>query len=337
MKPKQIIVIIAALLVVVLVGTLYFNSVPVAGEVVADQKPLKIGIQSGTGTTLLMIAKERGFFEKEGLNVELQEFTAGKFALQAFLAGSLDLAVSGEVPVTLSSLQGSKFYVITQVAEGQKNELRVVAAKDDGLNTAEAYFSAKKRKLATSFGGGPEFYTYNFLKFYNITNIELISQKPEDMPVSLANGNVDAIAVFEPFAYFAEQKLGNKEISFDYGGYTEFNVLSAKRDWVDSNPETVQKLIRVMIEASDFIKSNPDDAKSILMKRAKMDKTSVDSTWDKFLYNPGLSKKFIQQLNAEAQWAKETGKVTPETQIPDFKEFIYDSALKSVKPESVEI
>ena len=73
------------------------------------------------------------------------------------------------------------------------------------------------------------------------------------------------------------------------------------------------------------------------MKAAKMDKTSVDATWDRFLYIPELSNKLLEHFNAEAEWAKETGKVKPETQTPNFREVIYDSALKSVKPENVNL
>ncbi|MBI4170576.1 MAG: ABC transporter substrate-binding protein [Candidatus Aenigmarchaeota archaeon] len=338
MKSKYIAISVAVVLVLVLSGFTYINSVSATGKVADTQKPLKIGIQSGTGTTLLMVAKEKGFFEKEGLNVELEEFTAGKFALQAFLSGSIDMAVSGDVPPALASLQGNEFYIITQVAEGQKNEVHVVATKDGALDTPESYFSAKKRKLATSFGGGPEFYTYNFMKYYNITNVELISQKPEDTPVSLESGSVDAIAIFEPFAFFAEQKLGDKAIVFGNENlYTEFYVLSTNRNWTESNPDKARSLVKALVEASEFIKTNTEEAKSILMKSAKMDKASVDGTWDKFSYNTGLSNKLLEQLNAEAKWAKETGKAKPETQIPDFREMIYDSALKSVDSKSVSI
>jgi NitT/TauT family transport system substrate-binding protein len=338
MKLRYVIILVAVVLIVALTGVLYFSSPSVTGRVVASQKTLKIGMQIGPASTILMVAKEKGFFEKEGVNVELEGFTAGKFALQAFLAGSLDLAASGEIPVMLSSMQGNKFYVITQLAKGQNNEVRVVAAQDSGLDTPEAYFDAKRRKLATSFGGGPEFYTYSFLKYYNITNVELINQKPEDMPVSLASGSVDAVAIFDPYAFFAEQKLGDKAVVFGNESlYTEFYVLSAKREWVESTPETVNKLIKALVEASDFIKSNPDEAKIILMKNTNLDKTTVDGIWDKFSNNPELTDTLLQQLDAEAKWAKETGKVTPETQIPNFREFIYVSALKSVKPESVEI
>ncbi len=336
MKTKYAVALVVIALVAA--GFFYINSVSVTGKVVEPQKSLKIGMQIGPASTILMVAKEKGFFAAEGLNIDLEGFTAGKFAMQAFLAGSLDLTASGEIPVMLSSMQGNKFYVITQLAKGRANEIRVVAVKEDGLDTPQAYFNEKKRKLATTFGGGPEFYTYNFLKFYNITNVEIISQKPEDMPVTIAGGSVDAISIFDPYAFFAEQKLGNKTTTFgDESLYSEFYVLSAKRNWTDSNPETVKSLIKALVRASDFIKANPNEAKTILMNSTKLDKTTVDGIWDKFSPNPELTDKLLEYLDAEAQWAKETGKVTPETQVPDFKEYIYDSALKSVKPENTRI
>jgi len=148
---------------------------------------LTVGIQTSPAMTLVMVAEDKGLFENAGVDVVIKEFTAGKFALQAFLGNSLDIAISGEVPVTLSTLQGNKFRVIGQVVERTINEVRVVARKDGDLNTAEAYFGKAKRKLATSFGGGPEFFTYEFLKKHSIAldQVELISQKPEDMPAAL--------------------------------------------------------------------------------------------------------------------------------------------------------
>lgn len=314
------------------------SSSQIAGKVIQENKAITIGMQVGSASTLLMVAKDKGFFEEQGLNVQLVEFTAGKFALQAFLAGSLDLAASGEVPVTLASLQGNDFYVITQVVERTKNEVRVVALKNSNLNSPEQYFKAKKRKLATSFGGGPEFYTYNFLKKYNLTNIEIISQKPEDMPVALQSRTVDAIAIFEPFAFFAEQKLGKDAITFkDDKLYSELYVLSAKREWVKSNPKIAEKILRALVTASEFIEKNSGESKAILMKYTKLDKATVDGIWNNFVYKPVLNELLPKYLNEEAQWAKETGKVSKDTKVPDFNEYIYRDGLKKVKPEYVTI
>ena len=328
---------IAIFIAVIIVGS-GCSSSDITGKAIDQYKPITIGMQVGPASTLLMVAKDKGFFDEQGLNVQLVEFTAGKFALQAFLAGSLDLAASGEVPVTFSSLQGNKFYVITQIVERTKNEVRVVALKDDALNTLEKYFKAKRRKLATSFGGGPEFYTYNFLKKYNITDVEIISQKPEDMPVALASKTVDAIAIFEPFAFFAEQKLGKDAITFkDDTLYSELYVLNAKKEWVESNPKIVEGIIRALVKASQFIEKNPEQAKSVLIKFTKLDKAVVDGIWNNFVYKPVLNDLLPKYLNEEAKWAIETRKVSKDTKVPDFDGYIYKDLLKKVKPEFVKI
>ena len=108
-----------------------------------DKGHVTIGIQTSPAMALVMVAKDKQFFDQEGIDVELKEFTAGKFALQAFLGGSLDFAVAGEVPVTLATLQGSKFFVLSQVVEKTTNEVRVVARRDGNISDATTYFKTE--------------------------------------------------------------------------------------------------------------------------------------------------------------------------------------------------
>jgi len=310
----------------------------ITGKAIHQPEEISIGFQVGPPNALLFVADDQGYFQEEGLNLKLVEFTAGKFALQAFLADSIDLAISGEVPVMYSALQGTEFYVVAQVVEKTVNEVRIVAQKEGGLDGPEDYFKAKKRKLATSFGGGPEFYTYNFLKKHGITDIELISQKPEDMPVALQSGTVDAIAIFEPFAFFAEQKLGNEAITFkDDTMYSELYVLDAKKEWAEENQQSIEKLLHALVRAEEFIETNPEESKQIVVKYTKLDRATVDHIWNNFVFKPSLNERLPNYLNAEAQWAIETGKVNADTKIPDFTEYIYSEPLKRVKPTAVTI
>ena len=214
---------------------------------------LTVGIQVSPATTLVMVAEDAGFFDKAGVDVQIKEFTAGKFALQALLGGSLDVAVSGEVPVTLASLQGNEFRVLTQVVERTINECRVVARREVDIHTPEEYFAAKKRKLATSFGGGPEFFTYSFLQKHGISKdrIELISQRPEDMPAALANKSVDAISIFDPQARIAERILGNEAITFaDADIYSELYVADVMQATIDRKPNELKAFLKGLYDAT---------------------------------------------------------------------------------------
>ena len=158
------------------------------------------------------------------------------------------------------------------------------------------------------------------------------------MPVSLQSGTVDAIAIFEPFAFFAEQKLGDEGITFkDDSLYSELYILNAKKDWVENNPETVEKLLKALVKAGDYIEENPEESKQILIKYSKLDKETVDGIWNNFVYKPALNDLLPTYLNEEAKWAIETGKVESTTNIPDFDEYIYEEPLKKINPESVKI
>ncbi|MBL8186504.1 MAG: ABC transporter substrate-binding protein [Acidobacteria bacterium] len=305
-----------------------------------SNKRVTIGIQTSPAMALVMVAKDKQFFAQEGIDAELKEFTAGKFALQAFLGGSLDFAVAGEVPVTLSTLQGSQFRVLAQVVEKTISEVRVVARREDGVNDAATYFKKQKRKLATSFGGGPEFFTYNFLKRHGIAanEVEILSQQPQDMPAALVNGSVDAISIFDPFAFIAEKQMGDKGVTFaDPDIYSELYVITVRQAMLDQNRATVDGLIRAMVKAQQFINDNPDQAKEIVIKYTKLDRDVVDGIWKNFVFAAALNQRLLDYQNQQAAWAKEKGTVPANATVPDFRQAIFADALKGVKPEAVQL
>ncbi len=301
---------------------------------------LTVGIQVSPAMTLVMVAEGKGFFDKAGVDVEIKEFTAGKFALQAFLGGSLDIAISGEVPVTLSTLQGNKFRVLAQVVERTINECRVIVRKEEGLETPEKYFLSKKRKLATSFGGGPEFFTYNFLKKHGIGNdkIELISQRPEDMPAALNNGTVDAISIFDPFARIAEVSMGEKGMTFaDADIYSELYVVDVMQKTIDEKSEQLMAFMKGLYDAQFYINDHPEESKQVLIKYTKLDKKIVDDIWGNFVFKPAINNLFIEYTTAEARWTIEKGTYPPDTEIPDFRQVLYPDFLRKLDPDAVTI
>lgn len=301
---------------------------------------LTVGIQVSPAMTLVMVAEDEGFFDGAGVDVEIKEFTAGKFALQAFLGGSLDIAVSGEVPVTLSILQGNRFRVIAQVVERTINECRVVVRKEAGLDTAEKYFGAKRRKLATSFGGGPEFFTYRFLKKHNIHDdqVELISQKPENMPAALVSGSVDGISIFDPFARIAEREMGDKAISFvDKDIYSELYVVDVMQQTIDNKADQLRAFLNGLYDAQFFIRDNPGKAKAILIKYTKLDPGIVDDIWGNFVFKPAINHLFVDYTTAQAEWAIAKRTFPKDTSIPDFKAVLYPDFLASIDPRAVQL
>ena len=298
---------------------------------------LTIGIQNSPSNALIIVAVNKGFFDTTKVKIVIKEFSAGKLALQALLGqvGDLDIAVSAETPVTLSTLGGNKIKVISEIVTA-KNECRVVVRKDGVLNTPEKYFS-KPRKLTTSQGGSPEWFTYNFIKRYNLdkNKIEINAMLPENMPIALSNGAVDAISIFDPYAGLGEKELGEKGLTFNNESIISYYVMSVKESTITQKGEALEELLNGLLKTEEFIKNNPEEAKKIVSEKTKLDIDILNQTWTHYSFIVKLDKSLIVLCNAQANWAIETGKYPKETVIPNFKEVIYSAILKKVAPNAV--
>jgi ABC-type nitrate/sulfonate/bicarbonate transport system substrate-binding protein len=299
-----------------------------------------MGIQASPALALPMVAKDMKYFEKNGIDVEIKDFAAGKDALTAFLSGSLDYSVSGEVPVGLAiANQNQKFTVPAQIVTKTTNEVRIVATKDGDIADPREYFLKKKRKLATSIGGGPEYYTSEFLKKNNIQKdqVEIVAQKPSDMVSALVSGSVDAISIFDPIAYIAQQKLGEKALVFkDSQLYSELYVLSSKLETEEKKLNT-QKIIKALIEAEKYIQTNPKESKIIVAKYTKLDLGVLDGIWDNFDFRVGITRQLEGYLNSQFDWAKENNKISIDTPKPQYSNYINTELLSKIDASKVEI
>ncbi|MEK6960627.1 MAG: NrtA/SsuA/CpmA family ABC transporter substrate-binding protein [Nanoarchaeota archaeon] len=304
--------------------------------------PLILGIQTAPVAAVPIIAYERGYFKEEGLDVDLQEFTAGKFALQALLSGSVDMATPAEVPPTLALLQGhsGKFVIIAQGVKSTDGEVRMVVRSDSTSDSPNDYFTSKKRRIATSFGGGPEFFTYDFLNRYNISrdNVDLLNLKPEDMPAALSSGSVDAVAIFEPFAYFAEN-LTKGSVSFhDDSLYSELYVFAVSTAFMEkSPPDAPDRILRALIKSENFIADDPEGSKDIVSRYTHLDRGVLDAIWDSFEFKVVLGSSLVDYMAREATWARDTGKVPNDAVLPEASVFIDSAPLIRVRPASVSL
>jgi len=304
--------------------------------------PLILGIQTAPVAAVPIVAYERGFFKEEGLDVALQEFTAGKFALQALLSGSVDVATPAEVPPTLALLQGhsGKFVIIAQGVKSTDGEVRMVVRSDPSSDSPANYFTSKKRRIATSFGGGPEFFTYDFLKRYNISpdDVELLNLKPEDMPAALASGSVDAVAIFEPFAYFSEN-LTKGSVSFrDDALYSELYVFAVSKAFLAKSPsDAPDRILRALIKSERSITEDPEGSKDIVARYTHLDKGVLDAIWGSFDFKVVLDSSLVENMVREADWARETGKVPKNAVLPQVDDFIDPAPLSRVRPASVSL
>jgi ABC-type nitrate/sulfonate/bicarbonate transport system substrate-binding protein len=158
------------------------------------------------------------------------------------------------------------------------------------------------------------------------------------MPAALESRSVDAISIFDPFAFITEKRMAGKVVTFsDAQLYSEVYILDARPSQIEKMPEVCEALIRALVKSAEFIEKDPRAAKQVMQRYTKLDSDVVDGIWKNFAFRPALSQKLVDFWNAQAIWAKETAKVTPDTKIPNFRNVVEARFLRKVKPDAVKL
>jgi NitT/TauT family transport system substrate-binding protein len=108
----------------------------------AELKKLKAGYLPTSGQLLYLVAKEKGFFQQEGLDVELLRFTNSGEGLTAVKAGRLDVGSFGTSAPLAVIAKGADFTIFG----GQMGEGHGLIAKPE---KAELFKDLKNFKGAT--------------------------------------------------------------------------------------------------------------------------------------------------------------------------------------------
>jgi len=286
-------------------------------------------------STLVQVADTKGYYAVEGLAVTMQVHQIGKQALQSVLDGKADFATVAEAPAMLAIMKGEKICVIATIDTSHRN-IAILARRDRGIETLE---DLKGRQIATTFGTIAEFFMYSILTVNGISqkNITAVNLPPEKLPDALLGGDIDAATLWNPLLVVAQKKLGETGRTF-YGDdlYTQFFLVVSKQDTIRGNPEKVKKVLRALIRAEEFIRTDPAEAQRITAEYSRTEESLVSETWASNNFRVALDQSLILALEDESKWAIKNG-LTGATVIPNYLDFIYFEGLKSVKPAAVRI
>ena len=282
------------------------------------------------------IAEDKGYFRENGLDVTLKNsYPHGKATLQALVKGEAEFAVSSETPFMHSVLNGEKVYALATMLNAERH-LGVVARKDSGIFKAD---DLRGKKIGVTLGSNGEYFLDMVLLVHGISRSKIIvlDLKPKEMPGAIIEGKVDAIAAWNPQRFRAMKALGDNGVTFFAKGfYLPSFIISSSKDYADNNPDIVEKVILSLIDASDFIKKDPDQSNKIVSRYLNIDKSVLDELSGTYYFNISLEQSLLLTLEHQSRWAIKN-KLTGQTAIPDYLDFIYTSALEKIKPEAVRI
>jgi len=294
------------------------------------------------GTQLLepgvpvLIAEDRQYFGRNGLDVTLKNYDTGLRAVNAMLKGEIDISSPvADYVLAGKALQHENIQTIGCL--DRVDWAFVVGRKDRGVKVVS---DLKGKKIGVMRGTMTEFYLGRFLELHGIKmeNVTLVNiTKNAQAFDEIIGGHVDAVISVQPVVNAAKNQLGSNAAVWPAQSSQPFYaLLICKNDWVRQHPKLIERFLRAMNQAEEYIARHPDRAKAIVRKRLGFADDEVDRVWSRNIFSLSLDQSLVAAMEDEARWMIKNN-LTKEKAVPDFTNYIYTDGLKAIKPEAVNI
>nr|WP_106785143.1 ABC transporter substrate-binding protein [Lysinibacillus timonensis] len=208
----------------------------------------------------LYVAIEKGYFEEEGLNIELSTIPGGDKTMTALLSDGIDVALVGAETSIYVSAQGAND-PIKNFAQLTQTDGTFLVSREPIENFTwdmlrDSVFLGQRK------GGMPQMVGEYVLKQHGINpqeDLELIQNIDfANISTAFASGTGDFVQLFEPTAsVFEAEGVGYIVASFGTeSGHVPYTVFMAKDSYMEASPETIEAFTRAIKKAQDFVYSN---------------------------------------------------------------------------------
>jgi nitrate/nitrite transport system substrate-binding protein len=240
-----------------------------------EKTDLTIGIIPLTDCAPLVIAKEKGFFEKYGLNVTISKEASWATVRDGLIKGRLDashalcgmpmLTELGEEKAPMRSLMmldlnGNAMTLSRKAWDAGIRPLIDYANFDEFGAAYSKYIKGQSTPPTFAMVFPSSMHNYNtryWLSAMGIdpeNDVKLIVIPPPQMVENMKAGTMDGYCVGEPW---------NQRAVFDGAGFTATvdrdvwsghpeKVLGTMQPWIDANPNTARALVAAVLEACQF-------------------------------------------------------------------------------------
>lgn len=252
-----------------------------AGAAAAEK--LTVGLTSLAPAAMpIFVAKEKGFFEAEGLEVTTPVFRSGTENTQAVIAGEVQIAfgsITEVLNLKKAKLDGRYFWGISNFMPFKLYAHPSIASPKE----------LKGKKLAISnFGAQSDYLTQFTLRHFGVEPIKEAAILPIGSTparyAALKSGRVDATIMWFPQTLIADKDgfrmlVDLNDIISDWGylGYY------AKTDFLRTRRDTVVRYLRAHTRGVREVKANPQAGIEMLKKHLRYDQAVAEAGYKEFV------------------------------------------------------
>ncbi len=331
-KKALIIVTFVLIIAVILSAFGYLNwEKPYSGNI----EPISVGMEPNQVSLLMYVAQNQGYFTKNGLNVIFKDYPSGAAATNGMLNEEVNLAIATEFVLTRNILSNTNIQTIGSINKFLQSY--IIADKSSGI--AEVSNLGGKR-IGLTFQTNSEFYIARFLELnsINLNQVSLVNVPPFQYTDALVNGTVDAIVAWQPYIGEIQNLIGNdRVIMWDaHAGQAAYCCIITTNSWVNDHPELTSRFLNALLQAENYVLSDPSTAKILLQNWLNLSDTYVETIWLQFNFGLSLEQSQLLAMQDEGMWLIKNN-LTNATYLPNFLNYLYLEGLVTVKPNAVTV
>ncbi len=296
--------------------------ITLAGIGCTSQKPpIRIAISAWAGVEPADLAKQLGYYEKNGVDVELVRFSAYSDSIEALRDGKVDAGMH-----TLDD-------AIRYFSAGR--DTRVVLLTDysfggDGLvarSGIESLAGLRGTRIGVELGTVGHLSLLKILGLGGLTldDVTIVSIPAWEIQQAMVNGEIDAGVTWEPYLTTTANMIEGRVLitSREYPE-TIITTMTFDAGTIRHRPEDVQKVVTSYFEAVKYIKENPQDA------YARMGEAEGVSAQEFELHVSGIQYLDLAS-NQELFGMEGEGRIYDQTDA--IAQFLFDQRVISTLPD----
>lgn len=241
---KKIISLLSAFILIISLSSCSFGKKTI--------KELSIGVLPDVDSIPLIIAQQQGYFEKEGIKVNIVQFKSAKDRDSAFQAGKIDGAVS-DVLAAAFAKEGGFDVKITSMTNGS---YKLLVNKNSKISKIE---DLKGKSIAISKNTIIEYACDMMLKEANVSFDDVKKSVIPQIPVRLEmlqNGKVDSAVLPDPLATVAVKNGASVLNSTDKLNINP-GVLIFSSSSINSKRMEIKSFYSAYNKAVEFLQNKP--------------------------------------------------------------------------------
>lgn len=273
----------------------------IAGCGAKKESKMKIGLLPIADSLPFYVAADKGYFQAEGVNVELIQFESAVERDSAVGAGEIDGTLGDVLAVAALNNGGSPVKIVSLgLGEtGKEGRFAILSSPGSGITTPD---QLRNVPVAISTNSIIEYVTDNLLAEHGLKPEEINKEAIPKIPVRfnlLLENKIKAACLPDPQAAMAESK-GARLVIDDTSSNLSQTVIYFRTGYLDGNGKSVTKFLNAYARAAKEINENPAAYLDLLVEKARVPREALNVFTMDHYPSPQLPKK--DQVEKVVQW-----------------------------------